>query len=162
MHTNCFPNPHRSGAEVFYHPGSAKGALLAASIQEQLAGIAGGCSCRAASYYVLNRTAMPAVLVELGYLTCAGEAAHLLDTTYQERLARAIWGGVCRYFEAVPVLANRDLRPRHRAQLAIVVDDFAGATKNGTRAFFALGKPLTFAVIPNFPDSASIAQRAVR
>lgn len=166
IHTNCFPNPRRSGTEVFYHPGSAKGALLAASIREQLAGIAGGkgYTCHAASYYVLNRTAMPAVLVELGYLTCASEAARLLDTAYQERLARAIFLGVSHYFqtEAAPALANGGLRPRHRAQLAIVIDDFAGATKNGTRAFFALGKPLTFAVMPNFPDSASIAQRAVR
>ncbi|WP_334109804.1 divergent polysaccharide deacetylase family protein [Thermodesulfitimonas autotrophica] len=164
IHTNCFPNPHRRGTEVFYHPGSAKGALLAAAIQEQLAGIAGGegCTYRGASYYVLNRTVMPAVLVELGYLTCASEAARLLDNAYQERLARAIFLGVSHYFEAAPAFANGDLRARHRAQLAIVIDDFAGATKNGTQAFFALGKPLTFAVMPNFPDSASIAQRATR
>lgn len=164
IHTNCFPNPHRRGTEVFYHPSSAKGALLAAAIQEQLAGVTGrkNCTRRAASYYLLNRTVMPAVLVELGYLTCAGEAARLLDNAYQEHLARAIFLGISRYFEAAPALANGDLLPRHRAQLAIVIDDFAGATKNGTQAFFALGKPLTFAVMPNFPDSASIAQRAAR
>ena len=138
---------------------------MAEAIREELGNVAEGkrSAASAAPFYVLERTLMPAVLVELGSLINGAEAARLLDPAYQERLAHAIFRGISRYLtgEVTPALANGGVVPP-RAQLAIVIDDFAGAPKNGTPAFFALRKPLTFAVMPNFPDSASVAQRAVQ
>lgn len=43
-----------------------------------------------AGFYVLYGAAMPAVLVELGFLTDANEAAYLATPTGQEQLARAL------------------------------------------------------------------------
>jgi len=168
LHTNSFHNSRRTGSEVFYCPGSVKGALLGTAVQKELAAVEGQGSCglRPVSYYVLRRTRVPAIVVELGYLTSAEEAVRLLDPAYQETLARAIFSGIRSYFgeEARAVFKSAGGGDRAvRALVAIVIDDLAGPSeKNGTASFFAIGKPLTFAVMPNFSNSAPTAQRAVQ
>ena len=48
------------------------------------------------SLYVLRRTNMPAILVELAYLTNAGDAGKL--ETMQSEFARGIYEGMLSYF----------------------------------------------------------------
>lgn len=169
LHTNSFYDNRRAGPEVFYYPGSERGAALAAAIKGELSDVdkeSEVCGCRAVPYYVLRRTSMPAVTVELGYLSNPEEAVRLLDPAYQEELSSAVYAGVKRYFEEElqPVLrpagGTGTLR---KAQVAIVIDDFAGPSeKNGTSDYFEIKKPLTFAVMPNFPDSTPIAHHALQ
>lgn len=49
---------------------------------------------RQAPFYVLNRAPMPAILVELGYLSNEGDAKLLLKESFQDNLARALAQGV--------------------------------------------------------------------
>lgn len=55
---------------------------------------------RQAPFYVLSRAPMPAVLVELGYLSNARDRKLLSDKIFQESLAKALAEGVKKYKEA--------------------------------------------------------------
>lgn len=168
LHVNSFRDSSRTGIEVYYCPGSEKGAVLATALEKELAGIAGereNCNRRAVAYYVLRRTEMPAVVVELGYLTNNQEAVRLLHPAHQDALARAIFIGIIRYFtgESQPIFKPVGGGTQVGKPLAaIVIDDFAGPEKNGTADFFKIARPLNFAVMPNFPNSASIAHCALQ
>ena len=48
--------------------------------------------------YILNRTKMPAVLVECGFMTNKKEAELLRSDSYRRTIAEAICKGVCSYF----------------------------------------------------------------
>ncbi|MBI4587903.1 MAG: N-acetylmuramoyl-L-alanine amidase [Candidatus Rokubacteria bacterium] len=50
-----------------------------------------------AGFYVLGGAAMPAVLVEIGFLTNRKEERRLMDSQYRERVARAISAGLAEY-----------------------------------------------------------------
>lgn len=52
---------------------------------------------RQADFYVLRGAFMPAILVELGFITNENEEAKLVTPEYQERLARTIFEGVKRF-----------------------------------------------------------------
>ena len=45
---------------------------------------------------------MPAVLLELGFLTNTADAARLADTAYQQQLAQAIYQGIVEAFANNP------------------------------------------------------------
>ncbi len=50
-----------------------------------------------AGFYVLGGAAMPAVLVEIGFVTNKKEERRLMDSQYRERVARAIYAGLAEY-----------------------------------------------------------------
>ncbi|MBI5624318.1 MAG: N-acetylmuramoyl-L-alanine amidase [Elusimicrobia bacterium] len=52
---------------------------------------------RRSTYYVLKNPRLPAVLVELGYLSNPAEAELLKDPGYQDRLARSLAQGLAEY-----------------------------------------------------------------
>lgn len=65
-------------------------------------GKAGGLKMRRvaqAPFYVLRGAAMPAVLVELGFLTDRQEAKLLADKSYQRKMADALAGGIREYLK---------------------------------------------------------------
>ena len=49
-------------------------------------------------YYLLNALAIPAVIVECGFLSNLEEEKLLTTKEYQKTLAKAIYSGVSRYF----------------------------------------------------------------
>ena len=48
-------------------------------------------------FYVLGGAAMPAILVEIGFLSNRREERRLMDEQYRERVARAIYAGLAEY-----------------------------------------------------------------
>lgn len=50
-----------------------------------------------AGFYVLGGAAMPAILVEIGFVTNKKEERRLMDAQYRERVARAIYAGIAEY-----------------------------------------------------------------
>ena len=54
------------------------------------------------SYTVLRETAIPAVLIEVGFLTNTDERGKLLFPKYQELLVEAIASGILNY-DVIPV-----------------------------------------------------------
>ena len=49
------------------------------------------------NFVVLRETAMPAVLLETGFMTCHEELMRLCDPDYRERLAQGVAAGVEEY-----------------------------------------------------------------
>ncbi len=50
-----------------------------------------------AAFYVLGGAAMPAVLIEIGFVTNPKEERRLRDTRYRDEIARAIFSGIVEY-----------------------------------------------------------------
>ncbi|MBX5467708.1 MAG: N-acetylmuramoyl-L-alanine amidase [Firmicutes bacterium] len=86
------------GPQTFYWAG-APSYHLAQSIQEELQYLTGSRrQVQRIDQYVLRHAKMPAVNVEVGFITNPAEEQKLLDPEYQRRLTWAIFLGVERWF----------------------------------------------------------------
>lgn len=97
LHANAAADPRVEGMEVFHLPGSRGGREAAASIlNHMLAAFPGhdNRGVREAGFTVLRETAMPAVLIEMEFLTNPSQLRFLADPRNQRRMARAIAEGV--------------------------------------------------------------------
>jgi N-acetylmuramoyl-L-alanine amidase len=54
---------------------------------------------RFARFYVLRHTSMPAVLVEVGFVTGEEDARRLADPAFRTQMAEAIAAGILRYVQ---------------------------------------------------------------
>lgn len=116
IHTNARPMRGRHGIEfeTYYHKSSAEGWHLSSAILDELLklqlldipiidrGVKVGerrskSSGQMVPFYVLKHTAMPACLVELGFLSDDEEARILVNSANQELMAMAIVDGVVKY-----------------------------------------------------------------
>lgn len=99
IHANSFHDRRCAGPEIFYHRTSGAGQALAEAFRTALhaARPSLGCRVKPANYYVLRGTNMPAVLLEIGYLSNEEEAKKLLDPGYQEELAAVFAAAADRY-----------------------------------------------------------------
>ena len=100
IHSNSFPEPQWSGAQVFYNPGSDQGRLLAVHIQTKLVELLGPNTrkARPADIYPPHAAKAPAALVEVGFLSNPREERLLADASYRVRVAEAIYQGLVAYF----------------------------------------------------------------
>ena len=97
IHQNSYSDPAVRGAQVFYFTHSDKGKQAAEALQKELLEFdqENTRDIKANdTYYLLKETGVPAVIVECGFLSCAGEAELLTDGAYQEELAGAIAKGI--------------------------------------------------------------------
>ncbi|MBE3582830.1 MAG: N-acetylmuramoyl-L-alanine amidase [Limnochordaceae bacterium] len=103
VHANSFPSPRWSGAQVFYQSGSAEGKRLAEAIQTELVRLLGPNQRRAlgGDFRVLRQSKVPAVIVEVGFLSNPEERARLQDPEYRQRVAEAILAGLIRYYRGI-------------------------------------------------------------
>ncbi|MQL52965.1 cell wall hydrolase [Desulfofundulus thermobenzoicus] len=99
IHLNHFSEPDEYGAQVFYQTGARESQKLAEAIQVELNRqlVDSGRQALAGDFYVCRNSQMPAVIVEVGFLSHENESRKLLDPAYQERAARAILQGVLNY-----------------------------------------------------------------
>lgn len=108
LHQNSYTTEDIKGAQVFYYGQSQKGEELATILQESLISRVDPENKRTAkaneSYYLLKKTPTPTVIVECGFLSNPAEADLLLDTDYQNKLARAIYMGILEYLEKESLL----------------------------------------------------------
>ena len=101
LHTNARPRKGKYGIEfeTYYCAGSEKGEELADAIQKKLlllvepSIVVHDRGIKKGRYYVLRHTKMPAVLVEMGFLSDNEEAEWLRQVTSQKLLAEAIAEG---------------------------------------------------------------------
>ncbi|MBQ7095252.1 MAG: N-acetylmuramoyl-L-alanine amidase [Clostridia bacterium] len=99
IHANASVNPEANGAEVYTYADSGPAHELAVSIQQALVeemdmkdlGVKTN-----PSLYVLRRTSMPAVLVELGFITNEQDVQKLANDP--DGFAQALYNGILRYF----------------------------------------------------------------
>jgi len=95
------------------HPGSRfndESVLLAFCIQRALVKEAGleDRGVRRAQFEVLRAAAMPAVLVEAGFMSHPDEGAKIRDSAYRRELARAVTSGLIEYKRTVESANYRD------------------------------------------------------
>lgn len=97
IHGNTFDDPTVSGTETYYYHQNSK--LLANKIHQQLIEVTGfrDRGVKKENYFVLKDTTMPAVLLEVGYLTNPQEEEKLLSEQFQQSVAEAIRDGIMDY-----------------------------------------------------------------
>jgi len=105
IHANASRGKRRdiNGLETFYFRGW-RGRLLAQRIQKQILRVSPGSPDRGVKqgrYYVIKNTRMPAVLVEIGFLTGRLDARRLEKNTHRNRIAHAIAKGILEYLNKI-------------------------------------------------------------
>lgn len=99
IHTNANTNPAINGTEVYVYQEYSQSYYMAERVLNAIVSEVGtknnGVRVRP-SLYVLRRTNMPAILIELAYITNAGDAEKLRNNQYQ--FAEAIYSGLLSYF----------------------------------------------------------------
>lgn len=126
LHLDSHPNPAAHGVAA-YHYGTTSGAT--STIGERLAGLAqreiiartgmGDCRTHAKAWDLLRLTRMPAVRIDVGYLTSPGDLGRLVDPRSRDTIVDAIMAAVQRMYypvEADVATGTIDVREL-RAQL---------------------------------------------
>ncbi len=98
IHTNASDNSNASGVEAFAYSRPSRAFELGEDIVDEIVDVTGlrdrGMKVRP-GLYVLKNTAMPAVLVEIGFITNPRDAAIMRDTP--ELFAQGIYEGIVDY-----------------------------------------------------------------
>lgn len=97
IHCNSAASEKANGVEVYTHTSQSDRSVAAASaIYKKLLAASGmaGRGIMAANFHVLRASAMPAVLVELGFVSNAADRAKLTNPAWQEQAAEAIADGI--------------------------------------------------------------------
>jgi len=105
LHTDANPSPFAQGIAT-YHFGTGNGTTsnvgeaLAGFIQRELVARTGmlDCGTHPKTWEILRLTRMPAVRIEAGYLSNAGDRARLLDPIFRDVLAEGILVAVKRLY----------------------------------------------------------------
>lgn len=99
IHGNTNPNPAINGTEVYVYRFNTQAHWLAQHVMNGVTDVVGTRNngiIERPSLYVLRNTSMPAILVEMAYLTNPSDAAKLRDNQYL--FAVGIHQGILRYF----------------------------------------------------------------
>ncbi|AGK99978.1 N-acetylmuramoyl-L-alanine amidase CwlD [Desulfoscipio gibsoniae] len=113
VHVNSFKSgPKEHGAQTFYQPGSQEGQRLANAVQGELVRLLKNTNrkAKAVDYYTTRNAKMPAVIVEIGFISNPTEEKLMCDDDYQAKLAYAIYAGLVKYFaeNATPTSGSVD------------------------------------------------------
>ena len=104
LHTNASVNPQASGTEVLVYSRYSPAYELAKSVLEQL-NLSTGLRSRGVverpGLYVLRRTAMPAILVEMGFITNPTDANLMANSP--ELFAEGIANGIIDYVKRTKI-----------------------------------------------------------
>lgn len=102
IHSNSFDASRTdvSGVETYHYSGGS-GQRLAQSVQRNLIRDTGARDrgVKTANFYVIKYTDMPAILVEVGFVTGSEDAARLSSTSGRAKTAQAIAKGILEYLQ---------------------------------------------------------------
>lgn len=101
LHVNSFPDPNVYGGQVFYQPERPASQKIAASIQGELNRLIKDndrVSLPNNHYYLMRQTKVPAVILEIGFISNPQEFLRLQNPVYQSKLAWSIYAGIVKYF----------------------------------------------------------------
>ncbi len=101
IHANAISmsRPDVNGLETYHAPGARLGARLARTVHNTILRRLRMPDRRvkAARFYVIRRTSMPAILVETGFLTGAQDIVRLRNPAWRKQMAQAIAQGILNY-----------------------------------------------------------------
>lgn len=104
IHANKDRHPSCYGMETYYHPLSESGRIAAETIQEELRKLQprNRRVAKAGDYYLLRNTSMPALIVEIGFMSHREERELLQKAEYKQKIAEAIVMGLQKYYANNP------------------------------------------------------------
>ena len=101
IHMNKYEDPKYYGWQTFYSKSSEQGKMLAECIQESIKETTGVENEREAlkieGIKIIDKTTIPVVIVECGFLSNQAECEKLQDPTYQSQLVQGIINGIGSY-----------------------------------------------------------------
>lgn len=102
IHCNS-ATPQAEGVETYCYKFGSKAEILAKFVQEFLVKATGekNRGVKTASFYVLRKTIMPAILTEVGFISNPKTEQKLKDSKYQQIIAQAISEAVDAYIRRV-------------------------------------------------------------
>ena len=98
IHQNFYSDSSRRGAQVFFY--SEKDKNFASAVQNKLNSMKEAsreCEILYGDYFVLKQADFPACIVECGFLSNAEDERLLIEESYREKLASAIFCGTLEY-----------------------------------------------------------------
>lgn len=100
IHNNSYEDPKAHGIETWSYPGSIEGLKISKIVQAEMIKASGltDRGSKTANFGVLRRTNMPAVLVEIGFISNPDEEQLIMQKDFKDKMAKAIIKGVCEYF----------------------------------------------------------------
>lgn len=100
IHANSHPNPNIRGIEIFHYNGQWKSQRLAEKILSRMTDLTGfnPIGVKSARFVVVRETQMPAVLVELGFLSNYQEETILKTNEFKFQAALGIFLGIVDYY----------------------------------------------------------------
>ncbi|MBE6595353.1 MAG: cell wall hydrolase [Ruminococcaceae bacterium] len=104
IHMNSYPGVACRGLQVWYARHHAEAALLAAAVQDGVRTLLQPDNHRkikaaTSGIYLLNKSPVPAILIECGFLSTPEECAMLAEEEYRRRLAFAIFAALSKKME---------------------------------------------------------------
>jgi len=120
IHFNSATRSGANGIETYFY--STESAPLAGSIHSALVSAAPSENrgVRRRGYFVLRKTAVPAVLIECGFLTNPTEAQYAQTSTYRQQLAQEIARGILNR----PALASRTAYTNRSSRVDVGLQPF--------------------------------------
>ena len=103
IHCNSNPNPAVNGTEIYIYQYGTQANWLAQRVMDGIVenvGTNNNGIRENQTFYILRRTNMPSILIELGYLSNPNDARLLRDNQYG--FAYGIYIGILRYFGFTP------------------------------------------------------------
>lgn len=101
IHVNSHTLRYVRGPRTYYQPGSVQGRKLAACIQGQLREAVGYGNLEPVpeDHLITRESKMPAVIVELGYISNPEEEKMLRSLAFRKKLAQAVCEGILRCYD---------------------------------------------------------------
>jgi len=100
IHHNANNNRSIGGIATYYYPKSGYDYKLGNAIQKKIAAASKmrNMGTQQANFYVIKRSYIPAVLLEVGFLSNPNEEQKIASTWFQKTIAKAIFDGLKEYF----------------------------------------------------------------
>lgn len=108
IHLNSMRDSSIYGPMVYYRANDETSKVLAQTIQDELNQLSDlNKIIHEENYYLFNKTMIPSVLIECGFLSNDVERNKLISDKYQEQIATSIYNGIHSYWQDQ---AGRDLQ----------------------------------------------------
>lgn len=100
IHVNSYiASRSQRGAQTFSQPGADESGIVSRFIQNELIRVLRNTNRKPKEIdFFIRHAKVPAVIVEIGFLSNNAEEKLLLDSSYQSKVAFAIYSGLVRYF----------------------------------------------------------------
>jgi N-acetylmuramoyl-L-alanine amidase len=101
IHNNGNVSPTSRGTEVYYYATNPDSCRFATLLQNELIRLLGleDRKVKSANFYVLRNTKMTSALAEIAFVTNPAEEKLLMDPSFREKAADALFRGILKYYE---------------------------------------------------------------